>query len=554
MRDEERNDIAMHEHADVISREQTSGLSDSSPSTPSSSSRVPHPASLNRPSSLSSWLDGIIIFWLFVFAVSAPHSIAATQIAWSCAVLCWALRLSVRPRKGLYRTPLDYALLGFFILTFVSSLASYDPLISIGKLRGASLFTIVYLVAENVTQRRMLRWLTFALIASCMINVLYVMGERAIGRGVKVEGVSTLSPLYAAGVRDGDTLLEVDGHALHNAEELRAALAAAGANNAAGNAATTPARIKIYRYEWMPTFEAERGRLLAGETTPAKLGIGSWSRGRDWRAAGFYGHYTTYAEALQLIASLVLGLLIALGRWKSRSAWLLIAALAGLCGALLLTVTRASWLAFLVSATVIVLVGASRRTALTLAACALPMIFAGLFVLQQKRNVSFFDPKDDSINWRKTVQREGLQLLIAKPRHLLVGVGMDSIKSHWREWGLFENGRIPMGHMHSTPLQLALERGVPVLLVWLVLLYLYARMLWRALRRRRVEGWTERGVMLGALGGLAGFFASGLVHYNFGDSEVAMIFYFIMGLCLVIEREAREDGEARAGPTTASGV
>jgi hypothetical protein len=29
---------------------------------------------------------------------------------------------------------------------------------------------------------------------------------------------------------------------------------------------------------------------------------------------------------------------------------------------------------------------------------------------------------------------------------------------------------------------------------------------------------------------------SGLVHYNWGDSEVVMIFYLIMGLSLVIER------------------
>jgi len=473
-------------------------------------------------------------------------------VAWACGLLFWILRLCVRPRKRFYRTPLDYALLGFFILTFVSSLASYDPLISIGKLRGASLFTIVYLVAENVTQKRVLRWLVFTLIASCMINVMYVMGERVVGRGVKVDGLSTQSPLYTAGVRNGDTLLEVDGRALHDAEELRAALAAEASNGSSVEA--TPARLKIYRYEWMPTFNVERGRLLDGETTLARLGIGSWARGRDWRAAGFYGHYTTYAEALQLIASLALGLLIALGKWKTRRAWLLIAALSGLSGALLLTVTRASWLAFLVSAALIVLVGASRRTALLLAACALPLTFAGLFILQQKRNVTFFDPKDDSINWRKTVQREGLQLLVSKPRHLLVGVGMDSIKSHWREWGLFQNGRIPMGHMHSTPLQLAVERGVPVLILWLILIFLYARMLWRVLRSRNVEGWTERGLMLGALGGLAGFFASGLVHYNFGDSEVAMIFYFIMGLCLVVERETREAGKVRAGSATASSV
>jgi uncharacterized membrane protein YuzA (DUF378 family) len=477
-------------------------------------------------------------FWVFVLALTAPHSIAATQVAWACGLLLWVVRLMMmRPRPPVYRTPLDYALLGFFILTMISSLASYDADVSIGTLRGASLFTIVYLVAENITSKRVLRYLAFTLIASCMVNVIYVLGERAVGRGVKIAGLSQSSPLYAAGIRDGDTLLEVDGRALHNPEELSASLA----GGAGESAEAQPARVRIYRYEWMPTLDVPRGTVVEGGTTLERLGVGSWARGRDWRAAGFYGHYTTYAEALQLIASLALGLLIALGRWKTKSAGLLMLALVGLSAALLLTVTRASWLAFLLSASVIVLLGASRRTALILAACALPVVLTGLFVLQQKRNVSFFDPKDDSINWRKTVQREGLQLLTSKPRHMLVGVGMDSIKSHWREWGLFENGRIPMGHMHSTPLQLALERGVPTLIMWLVLLGLYARMLWRGLRRRRAEidGWVERGIMLGALGGLVGFFASGLVHYNFGDSEVAMIFYLIMGLALVVEREAR---------------
>ena len=204
-----------------------------------------------------------------------------------------------------------------------------------------------------------------------------------------------------------------------------------------------------------------------------------------------------------------------------------------------LTVTRASWLAFLLSAFVIVTLGASRRTVLILVACALPLVFAGLFVLQQKRNVGFFDPKDDSIRWRETVQREGFQLLLSRPRHLLVGVGMDSIKHYWRQWGLFDNGRLPIGHMHSTPLQLALERGVPALLMWLTLLFIYARMLWRLVRSRKVEGWIERGIALGALGGTVGFFASGVVHYNLGDSEVAMVFYFIMGLSLLVERESR---------------
>jgi hypothetical protein len=484
MRDEKSARLQRPEQ-DVIREQVSPQLSDPTSCSPPASTLNPH------PSSLSLWLDRAIVAWVFVLALAAPHSIAATQIAWVCGLLLWAARSALlrRPRRRWFRTPLDYALLGFFILTVISSLASYDPEISIGKLRAASLFTIVYLVAENVTSRRVVRLLAVALIASCMINVVYTLGERALGRGVKVQGLRSESPLYAAGIRDGDTLLEVDGRKLRDPEELVSALDA-------GNAPDAPARVRLYRFEWMPTFDVPRGRLLDGASPLDRLGMGGWSRGRDWRASGFFGHYTTYAEALQLIASLAFGLFIALPEKRSWSGALLFVAVVGLGLALLLTVTRASWLAFLLSSFVIVALGAgSRRTLLILIACALPLIFAGLFILQQKRNVGFFDPKDDSIRWRETVQREGFQLLLSRPRHLVVGVGMDSIKRYWRQWGLFDNGRLPIGHMHSTYLQLALERGVPALLAWLALLFLYARMLWRLVRRGVAGGWIERGIL-----------------------------------------------------------
>lgn len=493
------------------------------------------------PRRLSRWLETAAVVWLFAMACFAPHSIAATQISWMCGLVVWAARWLVRPRPRLWRTPLDYALLGFFILTFISALFSYDQTVSLGKLRGASLFTIVYLVAFNVRSRRVLRLLALVLVASCMINVVFTIGERVRGRGVKLEGLKHESPLNAAlfrssddtltptPIQSGDTVLEVDGRKIGSPEELVAAL---DGNDPTRTAA---ARVKIYRVEWMPVLEVARGRLLNGQTPLERLGIESWSRGRDWRAAGFYGHYVTYAEALQLIASLAFGLFIALPNKRGLGGALLLIALAGLGAALLLTVTRASWVALLVSAFVIVLVGTSRRTALVVAACALPLVLSGLFILKQQRNVGLYDQNDQSITWRQTVWREGFGLLTSQPRHLVVGVGMDSIKRHWREWGLFEGGRIPLGHLHSTPLQLAVERGIPALIAWLLLVGLYARMLWRLVRAERVlDNWTERGIVLGALGGLAGFFTSGLVHYNLGDSEVAMIFYFIMGLSLAI--------------------
>jgi len=91
-----------------------------------------------------------------------------------------------------------------------------------------------------------------------------------------------------------------------------------------------------------------------------------------------------------------------------------------------------------------------------------------------------------------------------------------------------------MGHMHNTALELAFERGVPTLIAWIIWMFIYLKLLWRGLRQNLQ--WTERGILLGALGGTIGFLTSSLVHYNWGDSEVVMIFYLIMGCSLFILR------------------
>jgi len=489
----------------------------------------------------ATFLDAAIVGCLFAFAFATPHSIAGGQAAWLAGMFLWALRFAFRPRPKLYRTPIDYLLLGFFIVTGISAFLSYEPMVSTGKLRAASLFTIVYLVSQNIRSLKMVRLLTITLIASCAGNVLFTLGERAIGRGVRVFGVSETSALYKAGVRDGDTLLAVDGVPLHDPTQLVDALSKPGPLrkpeplvNVLPKSEPPAAEVRIYRHEWQPVFRVARGELLPGDGPTEKLGISGWSRGRDWRASGFYGHYVTCAEVLQLVFALILGIFVCLPNKRSWAGALLLVALVGFVAALLLTVTRAVWLGCLISSALILLLTMRRRTLIVMAALAIPLVMAGLFMLQQKRNVGFLDRADHSTTWRETVWTEGVSLLVHNPRHLLIGVGMDSIKGHWREWGLFDGGRIPMGHMHSNFLQIALERGVPALLLWLAFLFVYARTLWRTIRSGTNVPWMERGILLGALGGLAGFFVSGVVHYNWGDSEVVMILFFIMGLSLAV--------------------
>jgi hypothetical protein len=45
------------------------------------------------------------------------------------------------------------------------------------------------------------------------------------------------------------------------------------------------------------------------------------------------------------------------------------------------------------------------------------------------------------------------------------------------------------------------------------------------------------GLALGILGALAGFLASSLVNYNFGDAEVALLVWWMMGAAVTLKYE-----------------
>lgn len=480
---------------------------------------------MQQSSAGEKWTTRALQTCIFLIALSAPISIAATQTAWALAILVWLIRLVfVRPKIRF--ASFEIAVLAFVGLSFVSSLFSYEPKVSVGKMAAVSLVSIVYLVSEYVGAFTMGRRVAVVLLASCCVACFYAFAVQAIGKNLKTVRLTANSPLRSAGVDDGYTILKANGIDVNSPDELWTALSQRSSDGSAS--------LMVYRHELVDTYKLSTANLHSA----ADLGILEWSRSRDMRATGFYGHYVTFAEALQLIASLALGLLImAPGGLLSRNRILLGIALGASVIALFLSLTRASWASFAVSAAVMLIIGTSRRTLLICLALAVPLVLAGVFYLQAKRQVGFVDTSDNSTTWRLMVWREAFNVLTSSPRHLLVGVGMDSLKTHWQDWHMFDDGRQPIGHMHSTPLQLAFERGVPVLLCWLIWLAIYVRMLRRGFQKESLDSFS-RGILLGALGGTAGLFSSGLVHYNWGDSEVVMIFYLIMGLSLAVLRTA----------------
>ena len=485
-------------------------------------------------------LDRVSFVFLVLTFLAAPHSIAATQIAWGIGLLAAIIRKILRPQKSGTRRPLVIALWAFFGWSVISGLLSYEPAVSLDRLRGVGLFLFAIFVIEVVRNIRTVYFLAFALIVSCMVNVIMTPIQRIIGRGVEIHGIAPDGPLAKSGLGEGDTLLKADGQKLSDPKQLVDIIEAKGS-----------AKVAFHRSDWYSSTEISERDLLPGSDANERLGVSTSGPSHYWRMMGFYNHYTTYAEVLQLIMSLLFGLMAAAVLKRratprdasdpprstvSRAAAtftstpFLIGSFAAMSVAMIMTVTRASQLSFMIAAGVIGMILMSRKALIVTVLVAIPVGAAGLYLLKESRKVGFFDPKDESSQYRMMMWRDGVRIWQASPRNAVFGVGMDSIQKHWQEWDMFDKGWQHMGHFHSTPVQLLVERGLPALILWLTVLAIYARSLWKGITENKNGDWRLVGILTGCLGGAIGFFSSGLVHWNLGDSEVAMVFFLLMGI------------------------
>ncbi len=82
-------------------------------------------------------------------------------------------------------------------------------------------------------------------------------------------------------------------------------------------------------------------------------------------------------------------------------------------------------------------------------------------------------------------------------------------------------------HLHNNLLQIAAERGIPAAAFWLaflVLAFLSALKIFR-----RGDPWLK--AWAGAsLAALAGLFTAGFFEYNFGDSEITVLFLLLLAI------------------------
>src|SRR2546422_745119 len=330
-------------------------------------------------------------------------------------------------------------------------------------------------------------------------------------------------------IEKGDTIWRIGGQRVYSVTDIDQAIKKAGPNERLSVSVITHGE----HADW-PGFVVTEG-LKAG-TSPS--GIAGTSRLHRFRASGWTRHYEYFAEILQMLAQLSLGL--ALANFQNHGAnlrfKLALISSGVLAFGIAFTAMRTVLVAFAIGGGVVVWRAAKGAAARFLVTAAIAFVLGfGAVVVWQTRATNALSLQDDSSSLRVRVARVGLSRVLMHP---VFGHGMDAVKEHWTEWGFPGNVMI---HLHSTPLQIAFDRGLPALVFWVWIMIAFWLLVTRAERATRDSGDTNRhGVLLGATGALAGFFASSLVNYNFGAGIVALVFWWLMGTVVVLARDARQ--------------
>jgi PDZ domain/O-Antigen ligase len=461
----------------------------------------------------------IAIAGLLIYVAFAPHSVAASAIGISVAGIGWAIG-SIQTRSlGLTRSKFDLVIVLSLVWTGLSSLLSEEPSISIAKLTSVWSVFIFYLTRALITRRTALAMVSVLILSGC-VGTLYSAFDLIRGRGVVVESIAPRSPFQQVGVLAGDTIWRVGKQRVYSLAELDEALRSAAAN--------TPLTVSIISQGE----HVERPGLVmtsAEQRAASPSGLTGSLRSHRFRASGWTRHYETFAEVLQIIAQLALGFGLAHLRNHGPNKYFRIALVAAalLALGLAFTAMRTVIVAFALGACVVAWRSLRGTHKIVFVAALFFVIAFGAVVVSQTRARNALALGDPSSMLRFQVARVGLSRI---PSHLVFGHGMDAMKLHWNEWGF--PGK-DMLHLHSTPLQLAFDRGLPMLVLWLWMMALFWTEIAGAEKRAADLSDTHvYGILLGGLGGLTGFLASSLVNYNYGDGEVAMLFWWLMGVCV----------------------
>jgi len=205
-----------------------------------------------------------------------------------------------------------------------------------------------------------------------------------------------------------------------------------------------------------------------------------------------------------------------------------------------------TWAALVMPALLIALAFTFTRSAWIGACCGVGLLFVlrdfrllallpvalGLFMALAPANLSAriystFSLTDPSNADRVAMMKSGVRII---KDHPLTGIGPDMIMEVYPEYRDATAVNAINPHLHNVPMQIAAERGLPALVVWLWFIVVLAR----DLIKRRRGGFPS--LANGALAAVVAMLTAGMFEYNFGDSEFLMLFLVLVTLPYAAER------------------
>jgi O-antigen ligase len=256
------------------------------------------------------------------------------------------------------------------------------------------------------------------------------------------------------------------------------------------------------------------------------------------RIQGNLGHYMTYSGVIMLVACVAVARVMFRRRDRIWAALILPAVLV----ALMLTLSRNAWVGACAGIGTLFLLKDVRHV---LRFVAVVPIALGLFVAFAPKTVTdrFYSGialhriVGGSATSNSTVQSNQDRLAMARAGlriikdHPLTGVGPDMVIQVYPGYRDARAVSQLNSHLHNVPLQIAAERGLPVLAIWIWFVVVLLRDFLRKHRTAAVPSLATAGIAC-----VVAMLCAGMFEYNFGDSEFLMLFLVLVTLPYAAER------------------
>jgi O-antigen ligase len=151
----------------------------------------------------------------------------------------------------------------------------------------------------------------------------------------------------------------------------------------------------------------------------------------------------------------------------------------------------------------------------------------------QQRERSIFDVQaDSSIRARIVMLHTGLAMIAAHP---VFGVGPERVGPRFMDYKPPTLELPPgwYGHLHNDYLQIAAERGIPCLVIFL---WLFIEVIREGYLLGRNPDLATRSMGHAEVAVTVGLMIAGLFEFNFGDSEVLMLYLFLIAAAVAFSR------------------